>query len=281
MSFFTKNQINNIVKISLEAGEIAKNFFYSRNFTINKKSDNSDVSSADIAISDFIYNQLGKLFPQIPIICEEKSKLSISGEYFFLIDPIDGTAGYVNNSDQFSINIALIGNKKPLFGLIYAPIFENGKIFYNDENQNIIKYDNLLDKLTNYLSSKDDLSKLIPQKISDRSNLENKLTLITSKRSSDKDIENFITQYYSKYIEKYQVKKLSSAVKFFDLLQGNSDIYIHFNQTMEWDIAAGHSLVELINFRIKTISKNNNLFNIGHDLNYGKENYLNSGFIIS
>ena len=80
----------------MEAGEIAKNFFYSRNFTINKKSDNSDVSSADIAISDFIYNQLGKLFPQIPIICEEKSKLSISGEYFFLIDPIDGTAGYVN-----------------------------------------------------------------------------------------------------------------------------------------------------------------------------------------
>ena len=136
MSFFNKTQTQKIVALAFEAGEIAKKFFKTHNLKIEKKSDNSDVTNADIAISKFFKIELEKEFPQIPVICEEGSLRNVKSETFWLIDPIDGTNSFIEGSNEFAINIALIKKEKPVFGLIYAPVFEGGKMaFVNSENK--------------------------------------------------------------------------------------------------------------------------------------------------
>ena len=124
------SQTEKIILYSREAGEIAIQAFKSRNFEIRKKSDGSKVTSADIAISKFLREKLTTEFPQIPVICEEGDLRKISAEIFFLVDPIDGTASFISGSDQFCINIALIKNRQAIFGLIYAPLFEGGKLMF-------------------------------------------------------------------------------------------------------------------------------------------------------
>jgi len=280
LSFFTNLQINQIANIALQAGEIAKEFFYQKNFIVNTKPDQSKVTSADIEVSNFIYKSLGNSFPKIPTICEEQNNAQFSKEAFFLIDPIDGTSGYIKNSDQFSINIALVKNQKPIFGLIYAPIFEGGKLFLSSADDNLLKYHDLLRKTEKIVKEDIEISNFKPDVIKKIDTKVSSLRIITSKRSHDSDLIKFVKQFYPQNINNYSLVKRSSAIKFFDILENKADIYIHFNQTMEWDTAAGHALIKLINISAKKISIIDDDFIIGNDLDYGKLDYLNSSFVI-
>lgn len=280
MTYLNKSQIDGIVKIALEAGEIAKEFFVKKSFTISKKVDDSDVTSADIAVSDFIYKSLSDLLPEVEIICEEKVKDDVKGSVFFLIDPIDGTSGYANGKDEFSINIAIIKDKKPVFGLIYAPIFAGGKIAFNHHDRGVVIYDNLLQQdFTNDFNITS-TPRIITK--DDRVSSVNSLKVITSRRSSDNKINSFLLQQYEPHYKenKVTITKLSSAVKFFYLIDDGYDLYIHLNPTMEWDTAAGQALVEALGFGVKKLEVKNNEFSIANDLSYNKNRYINSSFVI-
>ncbi len=262
-SFFSKSQIEKIVLIALEAGEIAAQAFKAKNFTVEKKSDNSQVTSADIAVSKFLRDSLSQEFSQIPIICEEGDLREISGEVFFLIDPIDGTSSFVSDSVEFSVNIALVKEKKAIFGLIYAPLFEGGKmIFSNHKNQIIDRDFSGVEKILNPVEL--DLSKL---------------RIITSARTKDGDIENYIAQIHPDFSQNFVVEKLSSAIKFLRLLEGKSNLYLHFRPSMEWDTAAGQALVELMDGKVKKIFFNQNEIEIGESLDYKKQSFANKAFV--
>ncbi|MBP7709783.1 MAG: hypothetical protein KA100_01780 [Rickettsiales bacterium] len=262
-SFFSKNQIEKIVSIALEAGEIAALAFKEKNFTIKKKSDHSQVTSADIAVSKFLHDKLSQEFSQIPIICEEGDLREISDEVFFLIDPIDGTSSFVSDSVEFSVNIALVKDKKAIFGLIYAPLFEGGRmIFSNHKNQIIDRDFNGEQKILN--ATELDLSEL---------------RIITSARTKDVDIANYIEQIHPDFSQNFVVEKLSSAIKFFRLLEGKSNLYLHFRPSMEWDTAAGQALVELMDGKVKKLFFNQNEIEIGENLDYKKPNFANKAFV--
>ena len=87
------------------------------------KSDNTPVTNADIEVNEILIKKIESLTPDIPIVSEESEshKLSLNLKKFWLIDPIDGTYDYVNNRDEFTLNAALIINKKPELGIVYAP----------------------------------------------------------------------------------------------------------------------------------------------------------------
>ena len=142
-SFFTQNQIEQIISFASEAGEIALDFFKSKDFSINKKQDGSEVTSADIAVSKLLRQKLAKEFPQIPIICEEGDLREVEGDVFFLIDPIDGTSAFIAGKTEFAINIALIKDKKAIFGLIYAPLFQGGRMVFSNHEDQVILWSNL------------------------------------------------------------------------------------------------------------------------------------------
>ncbi len=264
--FFNQNQIEKIVACAFDAGEIAVKFQKSGDFQITKKPDNSSVTTADIAVSKFIDEKLIKEFPEIPIICEE-GILREAADIFWLIDPIDGTNSFIDGSPEFAVNIALVQNKKAIFGLIYAPLFEGGKMIFSNHENKIISQNK---------SGQSQVLKFT------KSSIEH-LRIITSSRTKDHDVTNYVTQFCQNFSQNFTVEKLSSAAKFFRILENDADLYLHFRQSMEWDTAAGQALVELMNGQVKTLSFNHekfsNKFLIGESLSYGKPEFLNQSFI--
>ena len=97
------------------------------------KPDNTPVTNGDIEVNNILTEKIENLTPNIPIVSEESNsnKLNTNMKEFWLIDPIDGTYDYVNNKDEFTLNAALIINKQPKLGIIYAPAKK--RLFYSFE----------------------------------------------------------------------------------------------------------------------------------------------------
>ncbi|MSP33515.1 MAG: 3'(2'),5'-bisphosphate nucleotidase CysQ [Rickettsiales bacterium] len=266
MSFFIQSQIDKIIAFTFEAGEIARNYQKSRDFVVTRKPDNTQVTSADIAVSKFLNQKLSQEFPQIPIICEEGDLREISGEIFWLIDPIDGTSSFIKGSDEFAINIALIKNGKPIFGALYGPRFEGGKmaVINADDKVVIIDQDRHIKPLSDILlATKND---------------DSKLKIITSNKTHNDEITKYIAQFHPNYIDNFTIKHQASAVKFFPILENQADLYIAFRKMMEWDTAAGHALVDFAGGKLKNLTLQNSLYVIDGDLRYKKPNFTNEFF---
>jgi 3'(2'), 5'-bisphosphate nucleotidase len=266
INFLNNAQIKNIFDIAISAGEQASSAFYAQDFTIKIKKDNSQVTSIDLQLSKFISENLSKLFPQIPIICEEGDKLKILGDYFFVVDPIDGTASFINGEEEFSINIALIYKQKPIFGLIYAPLFEGGKMIFNDEKNQVYHYHHELNR----------------EQIIIRPKLDNDLlSIISSRRLADEIIANFMKENFLQY-GNYNISKFSSAVKFIIMAEGRANLYLHLRRSMEWDIASGQILLELLGGKFNIVENINDQLHISQQtLLYGKDDFVNPFFIVS
>jgi len=281
MSFFKAWEIERILAFAIEAGEIAARAFLSKDFFIERKTDNSQVTTADIAVSKFLCEKLGAEFPQIPIICEEGDLREIDDDIFFLIDPIDGTSSFISGSVEFAVNIALVQNKKAVFGLIYAPLFENGKMIFCDEEDRIILWDKS-EKKQILKQVQDDgvfLKSAFPNRHLEFISGSKTLRIVTSARTKDSDIEFYISQTHPNFTENFKVEKLSSAVKFFRLLEKNVDLYLHFRPSMEWDTAAGQALVELMGGKVKNLFSNQNEIVIKGNLEYKKPDFSNKAFV--
>ena len=93
-----------------------------KNIDVQRKDDDSPLTIADLRSNELISANLKKLFPDIPIISEEGEGKTNKEEIFWLIDPLDGTKEFIQKSDEFTINIALIKDEKPIFGAIYIPV---------------------------------------------------------------------------------------------------------------------------------------------------------------
>ncbi len=259
MAFFNKSQTEILKKIALDAGKIALKYHKSANLEIKKKPDGSKVSNADIETSEFIKNELQNNFPDIKIICEEQELREFDDDIFFLIDPIDGTSAYLKGRDDFCINIALIKNKKAVFGLIYAPAFEGGKMIFSNENDKII----LNDEVLKFVKKNIDI-----------------LRIITSSRNHDAEIQLYISDIEKKFTNNFTIRHLSSAIKFIEILENKADIFIACNETSEWDTAAGQALIEILGGKVEKITKKAGFFYQNHEnIEYKKKDFLNPYFI--
>ena len=274
MSFFKAHEIEKILAFAIEAGEIATQAFLNKDFFTQRKTDNSQVTTADIAVSKFLREKLGVEFPQIPTICEEGDLRQIDDDIFFLIDPIDGTSSFISGSLEFAVNIALVQNKKAVFGLIYAPLFENGKMIFCDEKDRVILWDKSEKKQILTCSES-----VFPNHYPEFTSGCKTLRIVTSARTKDSDIEFYISKIHPNFTENLKVEKLSSAIKFFRLLEKDVDLYLHFRPSMEWDTAAGQALVELMGGKVKNLFSNQNEIVIEGNLEYKKPDFSNKAFV--
>lgn len=240
--------IQTLKEIILQAGEMSLNIRH-LGLVIEKKIDNSPVTNADLKISDFIYKELTKLNKDIPVICEEQSSKQLGDKNtFWLVDPIDGTKSYIKNMDSFTVNIALIKNGHPVIGLIYIPALR--KLYFTDHQGKLcIEQDGI---------------KIKPnQKDKDRKDF---VAVVSSNHFNTKT-EEFILKYnFSKVIS------IPSSIKLCMIAENSCDMYPKFGQTMEWDIAAGHALINASGGMIVE-SSNNKI------LSYNKTNFANPHFL--
>ena len=105
---------------------------------------------------------------------------------------------------------------------------------------------------------------------------DNQLLIITSSRSKDRDVVNCMAQIFPGFAQNFTTEKLSSAIKFFRLLEGDADLYLHFRPSMEWDTAAGQALVEMLGGEVKKLTRGSG---VGENLTYKKTTFENSPFV--
>ena len=246
----------------LRAGR-AEMEIYQSDFTVATKEDNSPVTKADKVAEQIILDALAEIAPNIPVVSEEaasEGRTPAIGERFFLVDPLDGTKEFIKKSNEFTVNIALVENGRPVMGIVYAPALGELYLAFGENRAFMTHIE------SDAKSATLDEPGLI--RLKTRRPDENGLVIVASK--------SHMTAETEQYIRRFNVRDLRSAgssLKFCLLAKAEADLYPRFGPTMEWDTAAGHAILEAAGGRVTRTD--------GAPLLYGKvdENFLNPYFI--
>jgi len=247
-----KISLNDIKDIAVDAGKAIMEI-YKRDFSIEYKDDKSPLTEADTKANEIICSALTKLYPNIPIMSEENKQTEYEvrkeWEYYWCIDPIDGTKEFIKKNDEFTVNIALIHKNTPVLGVVYAPAID--EMYSAKEGEGAFKNGQKLPLTQNDAP-------------------EEKLSVVASKSHLSQETQEFIDNLKTKEIE--QVSK-GSSLKLCMVAEGVADIYPRLAPTMEWDTAAADAVV-------REAGKMTYQFEKEKPMVYNKENLLNPWFIV-
>jgi 3'(2'), 5'-bisphosphate nucleotidase len=229
---------------------------YSKDFAVEYKHDKSPLTEADKIANEIICENLTKLYPQTPIISEENKEIPYevrkNYEYFWLIDPLDGTKEFINKNGEFTVNIALICNGEPKLGVVYAPAID--LMYYAKRGDGAFKIaDNITTRLT--LNRND-----------------GRFVVVASKSHNTPETQDFIQ--HIKTDKQIEFISMGSSIKLCLVASGEADIYPRLAPTMEWDTAAADAIV-------RECGKMSVDFGTNEPLKYNKENMLNPWFVVS
>ncbi len=256
-------QIPEIYQIAIEASiEASKAILevYNTDIGVEIKKDGSPVTEADLASSEIIFRHLSKT--SIPVTGEELTnkeyEIRSSWTENWCVDPLDGTKMFIQRNDEFAVNIAHIVKGKAIFGLIADPV--QSKIIIGGSGIGVYSF-----SFEQYNSP--ELWKSIHF-----SNKPNSPIVIACSRSTLPQHDFIIQEIINEHGKPTYLKK-GSALKFFDLAEGNADIYLRLGPTMEWDIAAGQAIIEALNGVVLDLNSNK-------PLSYNKKSLYNPPFIV-
>ncbi len=213
---------------------------YAKPFEVYTKDDASPVTQADLRASNIIKETLKET--GLPFVSEEDLPPDRSqfGRYW-LVDPLDGTAEFVKRNGEFTVNIALIDNKRPVLGVIYAPTLNK-----------------LWTSLTSHLSPL--TSHLSP------------FTVLVSRSHRTPEVDVYIDKVLRPAHPDLVIDSQGSSLKFARLVEGTADVYVCYSKTKEWDTAAADAILTAAGGKVLRISD-------GMPLEYDKEDYPNPPFV--
>ena len=204
---------------------------YSEGTGAREKRDRSPVTAADEEAEALILAKLRQDFPGVPIIAEEATARGEAPEIegrFFLVDPLDGTKEFLARNGEFTVNIALIEDGKPLCGVVLAPA--QGRAFAGDVRESAAFELSVSGAgVVNLTSAKNILARKPP---------ESGLTAVVSRSHRDSKTEKYLVNYRIA-----ETKAAGSSLKLCLIAAGEADLYPRLGRTMEWDIAAGHAVL--------------------------------------
>lgn len=243
--------------MALEAGKVIMAVYASPS-RVDAKADGSPVTEADIASERLIRAGLAEVLPDVPVIAEEsfKGMAGPAPDRFVLVDPLDGTREFISRNGEFTVNIGLVENGKPVAGCIYAPardlLFLGGEAAYRAT----VRPGEKPPALT------------MMQKLTTRPYPAEGLRAMTSRSHLDPESEALL-----KRLRVASSKAAGSALKFCLIAQGDGDIYPRLAPTMEWDTAAGQAVL--------TAAGGCVIGRDGSPLRYGKAaaGFRNDGFV--
>lgn len=255
------------IKAAIKAGEIIEDIYNHDDFELEIKQDNSPLTKADKAANTII-NTFLKTTP-IPIISEENKQIEYEErkhwEKCWIVDPLDGTKEFIKKNDEFTVNIALIENGKPLFGVIFSPISK--ELYYGNVTEKKAYKIILNSYATDNINWFDDNFRIHPKKREDST-----IKIVGSRSHMNDTTKLFMKKLRVQY-PSIEIIPKGSSLKFCLIAEGKADIYPRFAPTMEWDTAAGQAICEAASIRV--IAKDSY-----QDLPYNKPNLLNGDFIV-
>lgn len=248
-----KKHIEQLIDIAYEAGKAIQEIYHSGDLGIESKSDESPLTKADKAANDIICNGLNKITPDIPVVSEENKEVPYEirkeFEYFWMVDPLDGTKEFIKKNGEFTVNIALIHNQKSIAGVVYAPDLDLMYYAIKGEGAYVIEDNEQAPLLANKFNTTD------PH-----------LRLVCSRSHLNDETQAFVNNY-----SKPKLIPKGSSLKFLIIAHGGAELYPRLAPTMEWDTAAAHIIL--------TESGGKMYQTDGSPVLYNKENLFNPHFI--
>ena len=251
------------IEASVKAGKKILEIYTSDNFIVEYKPDESPLTLADKSSDEIIKNALKA--SSIPILSEEGNVLDYNKrkdlKQLWIVDPLDGTKEFIKKNDEFTVNIALVENKRPTLGVIYAPALK--VLYFSEEKFGSYK----LELKSSFLSSLD-YSRAIKLPLSVN---KNSYSVITSRSHIDEETLVYI-ENLKKTRSNVKSVPVGSSLKFCLLAEGNADCYPRFSPCMEWDTAAGQIICKEVGFELIDQMTEKEII-------YNRENLLNNSFI--
>lgn len=245
--------LNIAKKAALKAGKDILEIYHSGDFSIESKSDDSPLTLADKAAHNRIVSFLEQT--GLPILSEEGRNISFderkNWDYFWMVDPLDGTKEFIKRNGEFTVNIALIHMGEPILGVVYPPV--HGDLFWAIKDHGA------------FLLANGEESRL---RTSNRSLSETGLRVVASRSHMSEETES----YLHKLLEPEIISK-GSSLKFLIIASGQADLYPRFGPTMEWDTAAAHIIVNESGGSVVLEDEIT-------PLSYNKSSLLNPSFIV-
>ena len=245
-----------ITDIALDAGGRIMAVYRSGELGLEAKADDSPVTAADLAADRAIAEGLAAAFPEIPAVTEESSATHAETGHsrFFLVDPLDGTKEFIRRLGDFTVNIALIEDGRPVAGVVYAPAKgrvwatrEGGALEAEVQGERIVQGS----ERAIHVSKPDNAA----------------LTVIASRSHRDKATDDYIAGFAVA-----DFRSAGSSIKFCLLAAGEADFYPRLGRTMEWDTAAGHAVLRAAGGLVVRYDDH-------RGLRYGKPGWENPSFL--
>ncbi len=221
--------VEQIIDIARRAGDAILKV-YNTDFSVYEKSDQSPLTEADLAAHKIIANSLLELTPEIPILSEESANIPYSlrrtWERYWLIDPLDGTKEFIKRNGEFTVNIALIDNMRPILGVIYVPVTQ-----------------------ATYYGSTEGAFKQLPGEEAEQIRVcpkHSRPIRVAGSRSHAGDS----LKCYLNNLGAHEIIHMGSSLKSCLVAEGKADIYPRLGPTSEWDTGAAQAVIEAAGGRI-------------------------------
>lgn len=223
-----------LLSICHQAGQAILEVYQQDDFSVRSKQDRSPVTAADLAAHKIIQQGLTELTPEIAQLSEEDTERTFAErqnwQRFWCIDPLDGTKEFINRNDEFTVNIALIEDGSPIFGMIYVPV--SGIAYWGG----------------NKIGAWKQMADQPPAQI--RSRPLGKELIVASSRRHGQEANESLIHPLANHFRRITHKGMGSSLKMCLIAEGLADFYPRLHPTSEWDTAAAQAIIEAAGGRL-------------------------------
>jgi len=260
------NHLITAITAALEASKAILDIYHSGAFDIELKGDNSPLTRADSASHNVIMSYLEST--GIPVLSEEGRDIPYKErkdwKQLWIVDPIDGTKEFIKRNGEFTVNIALIENQKPIIGVIFVPV--TGELYFSSKELGVFK---VVVDLEDYdLDALQAKANKLPLHRED-----NTFTIVASRSHMSAETKSYVQQMRDIHGDVNLISK-GSSLKLCMVAEGSANCYPRFAPTMEWDTAAGQAICEHAGFEVIDWKTKENML-------YNREELLNNWFLVT
>ena len=248
--------ISELEPIARAAGDIIM-AIYSQPFTVEYKGDESPLTAADKGAHEVIVQALAGLTPDIPVLSEESGPevmgLRHGWSRYWLVDPLDGTKEFVSRNGEFTVNIALIEDGKPLWGLVYAPVLD--RLWYGGKGMGAWRV----------ADGKREAIQTLPHQEG------SPWRVVGSRNHLSRETLDYLARFGDIERGEIELVSMGSSLKFCIIAEGGAELYPRLAPTCEWDTAAAQAVLEGAGGSVTRLD--------GSPLAYNKPDILNPWFV--
>lgn len=241
--------IQDLIDISMEAGEAIIRIYDTEDLGVEFKEDESPLTRADSESHRVIRKRLEDAYPGIPLLSEEGREIPYDGrrdwEKFWLVDPLDGTKEFISRNGEFTVNISLISDNRPVIGVIFAPVPDT--CYYTGQQGGAFRMKRGEE----------------PQEIEVNRDGEDGIIAVTSRSHSSEDERKKLAD-----LGMTDSISVGSSLKFCMVAEGKAHLYYRHGPTWEWDTGAGHAIAAHAGASVTGLS-------------YNKKSLKNSSFLVT